>query len=221
MDELAFLVDVDNTLIDNDAVKADLASQIVGVLGPDGATRFWSTYEAIRNERGVVDFPGTLERLVGVFPDTRAFAQIAALVLGYPYETKVYPGARESLRHMRSLGKVAIVSDGDPVFQPAKIARAGFAAMVDALFITVHKEQELAHVIEALPASRHVIVDDKPRILSALKHAFGERVFTLHVCQGHYADDDDHVGPPPPDRTVDSIGAVARLRREDLIVQPR
>jgi len=154
-------------------------------------------------------------------PDARAFAKLAALVFGYPYEARVYPGARESVNHMRSLGKVAIVSDGDPVFQPAKIARAGFADVVDAIFITVHKEHELPRVIEALPASRHVIVDDKPEILAALKRSFGDQIFTVHVCQGHYAEEHDHRAAPSPDRTVDSIGAVAGLGREEVLLRPR
>ncbi len=216
MSDLAFLVDVDNTLIDNDAVKAHLAAQVDELLGSTNAALFWSAYERIRHERDVIDLPRTLERLAPLIADTRAFSRLAALVFGYPYEKSVYPGARKAVRHMRTLGKVAILSDGDPVFQPAKIARAGFAEMVDAIFITAHKEQELQRVIEALPASRHVVVDDKLRILSSLKRAFGERVLTLHVCQGHYADDDEHRLGPPADRTVDRVGALAHLTREDL-----
>jgi beta-phosphoglucomutase-like phosphatase (HAD superfamily) len=216
MTELAFLVDVDNTLIDNDAVKADLAARVTELLGPEHAALFWSTYEEIRREREVIDFPHTLERLGPLLPDARAFAHLAALVFSYPYEKSVYPGAREAVRHLRTLGPVAIVSDGDPVFQPAKIARAGFADLVDAIFITVHKDQELGRVMESLPASRHVVVDDKPAILADLKRSYGDRLYTLHVCQGHYAHGDEHSLEPAPDRTVESIGELARLRREDL-----
>lgn len=214
MTDLAFLVDVDNTLIDNDAAKADLAAQVSGLLGPADAAVFWSAYEEVRGEREVVDLPRTLERFSSLLPDTRAFAHVAALVLGYPYEKAVYPGARRALDHMRTLGTVAIVSDGDRVFQPAKIARAGLADDVDAVFITVHKEDELGRVMDVVPASRYVVVDDKPGILCRLKRSFGDRVYTLHVCQGHYADDDDHRTQPVPDRTVDSIGALARLDGE-------
>ncbi|MEX2045974.1 MAG: hypothetical protein WEE03_02340 [Chloroflexota bacterium] len=117
---------------------------------------------------------------------------------------------------MRTLGRVAIVSDGDPVFQPAKIARGGLADAVDRIFITKHKEQELARVMAALPAARHVMIDDKPRILAGVKSAFGDRVYALHVCQGHYAHEDEHRVRPQPDHTVDSIAAVARLTRADL-----
>lgn len=216
MDALVFLVDVDNTLIDNDAVKADLAARVEGLLGQSDAARFWSTYEEVRRERDVVDFPRTLERLSAVLPDTRALAQLAALVLGYPYEASVYPGAHQALGHMRTLGTVAIVSDGDPVFQPAKIARAGLADAVDRIFITVHKERELARVMAALPAARYVLVDDKPRILATVKAAVGDRVFTLHVYQGRYAHADEHRARPFPDRTVDSIAAIAQLAREEL-----
>ncbi len=218
--EVVFLVDVDNTLIDNDGVKADLTTRIPEILGPENAALFWSTYEEIRRERDVIDFPRTLERLSSQIPDARAFAHVASLVLGYPYERSVYPGARDAVRHMRTMGKVAIVSDGDPVFQPAKIARAGLADGVDAIFITVHKERELPRVMEAMPASRHVVVDDKPRILSSLKGSLGDRVFTLHVCQGHYAQDHDHRIEPPPDRTVDRIGAITELTRAELGASP-
>lgn len=214
--DLAFLVDVDNTLIDNDAVKADLAARVDAVLGADDAARFWSAYEDVRRERDVVDFPRTLERLGPMLPDARAFARLAGLVLGYPYERSVYPGAHEALRHMRALGTVAIVSDGDAVFQPAKIARAGLADAVDRIFITVHKERELERVMEALPAARYVLIDDKPRILAAVKAAAGDRVFTLHVCQGRYAHADEHRSRPYPDRTVDRVAQVAQLGPRDL-----
>ncbi len=216
MTDLAFLVDVDNTLIDNDAVKADLAVHVEDLLGPANAQLFWATYEEIRRERGVIDLPHTLERVSPLLHDARAFAHVAALILGYPYERSVYSGAREAVLHLRTLGRVAIVSDGDPVFQPAKIARAGFADLVDAIFITTHKEQELQRVIDAVPSSHYVLVDDKTRILASLKRTFGDRVFTLHVCQGHYADDDDHRAVPSPDRTVEHISELAHLRREEL-----
>jgi FMN phosphatase YigB (HAD superfamily) len=216
MNDLVFLVDVDNTLIDNDAVKADLAARVEGLVGPGDAARFWSTYEEVRRERDVVDFPHTLERLSSQLPDTRGFARLAALVLGYPFERSVYPGAREALGHMRALGPAAIVSDGDPVFQAAKIARAGLADLVDRIFITTHKERELARVMEALPAARYVMVDDKPRILASLKSAFGERILTLHVCQGHYAHAEEHRSRPYPDRTVDHISEVAQLTNAEL-----
>ena len=212
----AFLVDVDNTLIDNDAVKADLAAHVTELLGPEHAALFWSTYEDVRREFDVIDFPRTLQRLAPLVPDARAFARVAALVFSYPFEKSVYPGAHDALRHLRTLGSVAIVSDGDPAFQPAKIARAGFADLVDAIFITVHKERELGRAMESLPASRYVVVDDKPGILAALKRTYGDRIYTLHVCQGHYAHADEHGLEPAPDRTVDSIGELARLRPDEL-----
>lgn len=213
---LVFLVDVDNTLIDNDAVKADLAARVEGALGPGDAARFWSAYEEVRRERDVVDFPRMLERLAPTIADARAFARVAALILGYPYEQSLYPGAREALRHLRALGTVAIVSDGDAVFQPDKIARAGLAEAVDRLFITTHKERELPRVMEALPAAGYVMIDDKPRILAALKSSFGDGVFTLHVCQGRYAHADEHSLRPGPDHTVDAIAALAHLTRQEL-----
>lgn len=139
---LVFLLDVDNTLIDNDRVKIDLQAQIERLVGSDRGARFWVFYEEVRREQDYVDFPRTLERFRAAFPDEPGFAQLASTLLCYPYERWLFPGALEAIAHLKTFGEVAIVSDGDPVFQPAKIARAGLAeAFNNRVLIYVHKEQ--------------------------------------------------------------------------------
>src|SRR4051812_7780786 len=140
MTELAFLFDVDNTLLDNDQAKADLATQITQLVGPERGAHFWDAYEQVRREVDVVDYLRTLARFRALFPDEPAFPALADHVLAYPYAAYVYPGAIDTVAHCRTLGTVAIVSDGDAVYQAAKIARSGLAAAVDnRVEICLHK----------------------------------------------------------------------------------
>jgi FMN phosphatase YigB (HAD superfamily) len=156
--------------------------------------------------RDYVDYPHTLQRFREVFPDEPAFPEVAELVLGYPYQSVLYPGALEVLAKVQSVGPAAIVTDGDPVYQAAKIARAGLADAVEhRVFLFAHKEAHLAEVKEALPADRYVVFDDKLSVLDAVER-LDDRVFTVHVRQGHYgvaAVADDF---PPPDRSLERIG---------------
>ncbi|GAC1314222.1 MAG: hypothetical protein NVSMB2_03320 [Chloroflexota bacterium] len=219
---LAFLFDVDNTLIDNDGVKADLQVQIERLVGPDRGARFWALYEEVRCEQDYVDFPRTLERFHAAFPDERQFGHIASLLLCYPYERSMYAGAREAIAHAKRLGSVAILSDGDPVFQPAKIARAGLANAVDNnVLVYVHKEEHLDEVLRRFPAERYVIVDDKPRVLAAVKSVLGERLVTLHVRQGKYAQVAEHELSPAPDMTIEAIADVQHLQPRDFSTRRR
>lgn len=217
---LAFLLDVDNTLIDNDAVKRELDAEIERLVGAERSRSFWSSYEEVRRERDFVDFPRTLERFRAAFPGEPRFPLLAALVLCYPYETSRYPGALEAVLHLKTLGRVVIVSDGDPVFQPAKIARAGFAEAVDEVIVTVHKERDLDALVRRIKAARYVLVDDKPRILAAAKRELGERLTTLHVCQGRYAHAAEHHDYPAADIEVDRIADVLRLGADDFRAAP-
>ncbi len=133
-------------------------------------------------------------------------------MLSYPYRSVAFPGAHEALRHAGTFGPTAILSDGDPVYQPAKIARAGFADEVAGrVFVFAHKEDHLGEVERRLPAERYVLVDDKPRILAAAKERLGDRLVTLHVCQGKYAHAAEHDTLPPADRSVDAIADLLRL----------
>lgn len=203
---VAFLFDVDNTLLDNDRVKAELAAGIEEAVGKAAGARFWEIYEDVRRMRDYVDYPHTLERFREVFPQEPAFPEVAELVLGYPYQSVLYPGSLEVLAKVQSVGPAAIVTDGDPVYQAAKIARAGLADAVERrVFLFAHKEAHLAEVKEALRADRYMIFDDKLSVLNAIER-LDERVFTVHVRQGHYgvaavADD-----VPGPDRSLERIG---------------
>ena len=219
MTQIAFLLDVDNTLIDNDKVKADLEERVLRFATPEYAPIFWVEYEAVRDELDYVDVPLTLARFRAACPGVERFAELAAAVLFYPFEECLYAGVTDVLAHLRGIGTLAIVSDGDPVFQPAKIARAGLAAAVDdRVLIYVHKEQRLDDVCRQVPADLYVLVDDKPRILIAVKAALRERVVTVHVRQGKYAQESDEVHA---DIDVGSIREVLALTREDFEASAR
>ncbi|HEV3231624.1 MAG TPA: HAD family hydrolase [Candidatus Dormibacteraeota bacterium] len=214
MTRIAFLLDVDNTLLDNDKVKADLEAAIARYAGRDYAPTFWAEYETVRDELDYVDVPLTLARFRVACPRVERFAELAAAVLFYPYEHCLYAGVPEVLAHLGEIGTLAIVSDGDPVFQPAKIARAGLAAAVgDRVLVYVHKEERLDDVQRQVPADLYVLVDDKPRVLAAVKAAMGDRVVTVHVRQGKYAREAEEVHA---DVDVGSIREVAGLSREDF-----
>ena len=214
---LVFLVDVDNTLVQNDAVKDELDDRIRQAIGAEQTEIFWQIYEAVRRESEYVDYPVTLRRYREQAPNERGFCHVSDDVLGWPYERWLYPSALEVLHHLNTLGRAVILSDGDPVYQPAKIARAGIAdAVDDVVLVFAHKEAHLDELQRRYPASRYVIVDDKPDILARVKRRWGERVVTVHVLQGKYAQVPLPEGELLPDRTVENIAALLRLRREDL-----
>lgn len=203
MTRVAFLLDVDNTLINNDKVKTDLEERVVRYAGPEAAPTFWEVYEQVRRELDYVDLPLTLNRFRAECPEVERFAELSAAVLFYPFEACLYPKTLEVIAHLGQIGTVAIVSDGDPVFQPAKIARAGLAAAVeDRVLIYVHKEQQLDDLRKRIPADRYVIVDDKPNILVAVKRELGDRAIAIHVRQGRYARE---TGEWHADIEIDSI----------------
>jgi len=207
----AFLFDVDNTLLDNDRVKADLAAGIDKAVGKAAGVRFWEIYEDVRRMRDHVDYLHTLERFREAFPDEPGFPAVADLVLAYPYQTVLYPSAIEVIAKVQSTGPAAILTDGDPVYQPAKIARAGLADAVERrVFLYAHKEAHLAEVKQALPADRYVIFDDKLSMLDAVER-LDERVFTVHVRQGHYGVAPAANDGPRPDRSIERIGDLLDL----------
>jgi FMN phosphatase YigB (HAD superfamily) len=209
---IAFLFDVDNTLLDNDRVRRDLEEAIDRTVGAERGMRFWELYEDVRRESDYVDFPHTLGRFTREFPAEPGFPAMADAVLSYPYRAAAFPGAIEALRHAGTIGPTAILSDGDPVYQPAKIARAGLvAAVTGPVFVFAHKEDHLEEILRRLPAERYVLVDDKPRILATVKDRLGDRLVTLHVCQGKYAHAAEHTTFPPADRSVDVIADILAL----------
>jgi FMN phosphatase YigB (HAD superfamily) len=178
-------------------------------VGSEAAERFWAIYEGVRRERDFVDLPLTLDRFDEELTSEPGLAAVRELILGYPFETVLYPDALEALARVQEIGPAAIVTDGDPVYQPAKIARAGLAAAVHGrVFVYTHKEHHLLEVQAALPAHRYVLVDDKRSILADVEDMHGH-VVTVHVRQGHYADVTD--GYRPADLTLDRIGDLATM----------
>ena len=207
---VVFLIDVDNTLLDNDRAKADVAQAIGELVGPERAARFWSLYEEVRRECGVVDYPETLRRFRRAFADERRLVDADRAVLGVPFERYLYPRALDVIEHLWTLGEVAILSDGDRVYQPMKIERAGILLAVRGnVLVYEHKEDHLAEVQRRFPADRYVHIEDKAALLAHTKASLGARVTTVHVRQGHYAT--EAAGGEPPDVTVERIADVLTI----------
>jgi len=222
---LTFLLDVDNTLLDNDGAKSEVSVRLGKLLGETGRARFWEMYEAIRSERGMVNIPLTLARFEAEITATaggrdpaRRFA-LADLLMGFPYDRFLFPGALDALAHLRRLGRVAILSDGDPTFQPSKIWRAGLDAAVDGYVLVFdHKEEHLAEVVAAFPADHYVMIDDKPDILTAVRARLAAPVTTVFLRRGRYA----AALPPGPwagaDVTLDAIADLLTMTTDQFLV---
>jgi hypothetical protein len=188
--DIAFLFDVDNTLLDNDHFQNDLSEQLRSAYGERTLLRYWRHFETLRNELGYADYLGALERMRLDDAHDPTILRFANWLLDYPFANRLYPGALGAVNHVRQWGSVVILSDGDAVFQPRKIARSGLWDVFDGgVLIYVHKERELADVERWRPAKHYVLVDDKVRILKAVKKGWGERVTTVFPRQGHYAFD--------------------------------
>jgi haloacid dehalogenase-like hydrolase len=211
---VVFLLDVDNTLLDNDRVIADLERHLRSEVGAGCAERYFEIFEQLRTELGYADYLGALQRYRAAHTrDTRLFA-ISAFLLDYPFAQRVFPGSLEVLAHLATFGPTVLLSDGDVVFQPRKIERSGLAAAVAGrILVYIHKEQELEDVEQRFPARHYVLVDDKVRILSAVKQVWGERLTTVFPRQGHYAHDPKVATQPRPDITLEHI---AELKRYEL-----
>jgi FMN phosphatase YigB (HAD superfamily) len=217
MPAIVFLTDIDNTLIDNDRVKADMETQIRNLAGEKGVQEFWNLYEEVRRELEYVDLPITLARFRALRPDVRKFPQMSAMLLGYPFENALYPRAMDVIRHLQGLGTVVVFSDGDPVFQPAKIARIGVADAVHSnVLIYPHKEEHLDEVTDLYPADHYVLVDDKAAILARVKRHLGPRLTTVHVRQGKYATTTEVEVEPVPDITLEGIAEMLELGQADF-----
>jgi FMN phosphatase YigB (HAD superfamily) len=208
LDDVVFLFDCDNTLLDNDRVRADLADHLEREFGRASSGRYWAIFEALRAELGYADYLGALQRYrLDAMNDPRLLLMSSFLV-DYPFAARVYPGALAALAHLRRWGPTVILSDGDVVFQPRKIQRSGLWQAVDGrVLIYIHKERMLDQVEQRYPARHYVMVDDKLRILAAMKALWGERLTTVFPRQGHYAfDPHDIAAYPPAALTVEHIG---------------
>ncbi len=201
------LLDVDNTLLDNDRVIDDLKRHLNHEVGPERAQRYWDFFEQLRGELGYADYLGALERYRSVYPRDPRLLTVSHFMVNYPFAKNLFPGSLEVIRHVKQWGPAVILSDGDVVFQPRKVETSGLSEAVEGhVLIYVHKERELEDVESRYPADRYLLVDDKLNILSAVKKTWGARVTTVFPRQGHYAHDPQLLRAyPPADVTIEHI----------------
>jgi FMN phosphatase YigB (HAD superfamily) len=205
---VVFLFDVDNTLLDNDHVSADLKRHLEREVGHERQQRYWAIFEELRAELGYADYLGALQHYRATYPRDPHLLTVSQFLVDYPFANRLFPNSLDAVDHVKQFGKPVVLSDGDVVFQPRKIRRSGlFDAFDGAILIYVHKEYELDDVVERYPADHYVLVDDKVRILAAVKKIWGDRVTTVFPRQGHYALDEKVVSSfPPADITIERIG---------------
>jgi FMN phosphatase YigB (HAD superfamily) len=215
--DVVFLLDVDNTLLDNDRITADLRAHLEADFGTASAAHYWTIFEALRDELGYADYLGALQRYRGAIESGGANAyrllSMSSFLIDYPFAERLYPRALEGLARLRAHAPTVILSDGDVVFQPRKVQRSGlWDAVAGQVLIYVHKERMLDAMQACYPARRYVMVDDKQRILAAMKGVLGERLHTVFVRQGHYAQDPANAARyPAADRTIERIGDLLDL----------
>jgi len=226
MNGLTFLLDVDNTLLDNDRVEADLSGELESRFGKAGKERYWDIFRNLQGESGFADYLGALQR----FRVTTAtegegdprLPRLAAFLANYPFADCLYPGALDVIAHLRNFAPTIIVSDGDIVHQPHKIKQSGlWDAVQGDVLIYIHKEKMLDDLERRYPARRYVMIDDKLRILTAMKRVWGERLITVFPRQGHYAlDSENGKVNIKPDLEVQQIGDLLGFDRAAFAMAP-
>ncbi|TMA63516.1 MAG: HAD family hydrolase [Deltaproteobacteria bacterium] len=211
---IVFLLDVDNTLIDNDRVAADLKRHLTREVGAERQERYWAIFEALRAELGYADYLGALQRYRVEHPRDPHLLAVSSFLVNYPFANRLYPESLDVIDHLAAWGPTVILSDGDVVFQPRKVECSGlFDAVEGRVLIYIHKERELDDVERRFPAEHYVLVDDKIRLLTACKKVWGERLTTVFPRQGHYAHAADVATYPPADITIARIGDLLRYDR--------
>src|SRR5579872_4997731 len=205
---LVFLIDVDNTLLDNDSVQQDLKAHLEQTYGRDARDRYWRILEDLFAELGYRDYLGALQRFRAEHPLEVELLAMSSYLIDYPFADRLFPSVFAVLKRLREWGPTVILSDGDVVFQPHKVERSGLSAAVEGhVLIYIHKEQALTDVERRFPAKHYVLIDDKIRILDSVKRFWGDRVTTVFVRQGSYAHDSQMLAAfPPADLTIDRIG---------------
>ena len=208
--ETVFLLDVDNTLLDNDQVERDLKEHLRDVFGAESQERYWQIFEQLRTELGYADYLGALQRYRVEHLRDPHLLEVSLYLSDYPFAERLYPGAVEVVERLRALGQTVILSDGDVVFQPRKVQRSGlWDAVQGNVLIYIHKEEMLDDIERRYPAPHYVMVDDKLRLLSAMKDVWRERLTTVFVRQGHYAHDKQILAAfPPADLAIDEIAGM-------------
>ncbi len=216
---VVFLVDVDNTLIDNDCVAADLKRHLERQLGHERQERYWTIFEQLRAELGYADYLGALQRYRVESPRDPNLLTVSSFLVNYPFANRLYPNSLDVLERFSAWGPTVIFSDGDAVFQPRKVERSGLQEAVDSnVLIYIHKERELDDVEQRYPSEHYVLVDDKLRILTAVKQIWRARVTTVFPRQGHYALDSKALATyPPADISIDRIGDLLDLDLSSLL----
>ena len=211
-----FLLDVDNTLLDNDRFAEDLRARLVHEFGQAECDRYWSIYEQLRDTVGYADYLGALQHFRREKDDRPGLLVTSSWLLSYPFERLLFSDALATIEQLNALGRAVILSDGDIVFQPRKIERAGvYTAVRGEVLIFVHKELALEAMQARYPASHYVMVDDKPNLLAAMKRSLGDRLSTVFVRQGHYAAQANLSAiQPAPDYTIPTIGDLPALAAE-------
>jgi FMN phosphatase YigB (HAD superfamily) len=208
--DIVFLFDVDNTLLDNDRVQDDLRNHLESEFGAESRDRYWGLLEGLRTELGYMDYLGALQRYRLEDQCDPRLLSMSSFLVDYPFADRLYPGALEALAYVRPWGRTVILSDGDVVFQPRKVQRSGLWEAVEGrVLIYIHKEQMLADVERHYPARHYMMIDDKLRILTAMKKVWGDRLTTVFLRQGHYALDEKSIAAnPPADLTIERIAAL-------------
>ncbi len=206
--KIVFLFDVDNTLLDNDRVTADLKNHLQKEVGAKRAQHYWDIFEQLRTELGYADYLGALQRYRIEYPHEPRLLILSRFLINYPFANRLFPNSLDAVEHVRKWGPVVILSDGDVVFQPRKVERSGLREVFgEHVLIYVHKEDELADVEKRYPAEHYVMIDDKLRILAAMKKIWGSRLTTVFPRQGHYALDPKATAQyPSADITIERIG---------------
>jgi len=208
VNQVVFLFDVDNTLLDNDRITADLKRHLEREVGSERAQRYWTIFENLRSELGYADYLGALQRYRIEHPRDPRLLTVSNFLINYPFANRLFPNSLDVVEYVKQWGPAVILSDGDVVFQPRKIERSGLFDAVDSnVLIYVHKEHELDDVEQRYPAEHYVLVDDKLRILTAIKKIWCPRVTTVFPKQGHYAHDPQTLANyPPADVSIERIG---------------
>ena len=207
-DKTVFLFDVDNTLLDNDRVQAQLMRHLNEAVGPDRSRQYWELFEDLRAQLGYADYLGALQSYRVKYPRDFHILTVSDFLINYPFANRLYPSSLDVVEQCQQFGGAVIVSDGDVVFQPLKVHRSGlYESFEGNVLIYIHKEHELDDIAERFPAPHYVFIDDKVRILSVVKKVWGSRVTTVFPRQGHYANDAVEVAKyPSPDVTIERIG---------------
>ena len=216
---IVFLVDVDNTLLDNDRIQNDLKRHLKREFGAASRDRYWAILEQLFTDLGYRDYLGALQRYRVEHPQDIHLLSMSSFLVDYPFANRLYPGSLDVLERFRSWGQTVILSDGDVVFQPRKVERSGISEAVEGnVLIYIHKEEALDDVERRYPAEHYVLVDDKLRILTAVKKIWGDRVSTIFPRQGQYAHDQKTIAEcPPADVTVERIGDLLNIDLSALL----